>query len=245
MTPIDSIMSVHYPNDYGQDADVGARLAAESVGAEHAGVPTPPGPENQGDAIQAILGQDPDLVILTTNPTDAAAIVGETVAGGYEGHFIGHGPTWSPALLASPAAEAMMASFWRVSPYPTFDHDSAGHQAMQEALADIEAPNDFHTAGWMTQYPIRDALEAAAAEGEINRSTVFEALNSLDSVDFEGALPEDAGNFAGEPNDRALRSSNIGEPAEGPPAGINELAVGFEGSAAAEYDFTEACRDAY
>ncbi len=242
---VDSVMSVHYPNDYGQDADVGVRLAADAQDAEHIGVQSPPGPENQGDAIQAIAADQPDLVVLTLNPTDSAAVVGEAVAAGYEGFFIGHGPTWNVALLDSPAADALRAYFWQVGPYPTYDSDTPGHEAMRETLGDGEVRNDFHTAGWVSQYPVKAALEGAVEEGTIDRATVLAALQALDNVDYEGMLPPDAGNFAGEPNDRIVRGSNIGEPDDDSSAGLVNLATEYVGPTAEDYDFTEPCRDSY
>ncbi|QBI21665.1 ABC transporter substrate-binding protein [Egibacter rhizosphaerae] len=245
---VDTIMSVHYPNDYGQDSDVGVRHAAEAVGAEHIGVQTPDGEENQADAIAEIVSQDPDLVILTTNPTDAGALVGESVAQGYEGFFIGHGPTWNVALLDSPAGEAMENFYWSVGPYPTYESDTPGHQAMQDALGEAgegEPRNNFHTAGWVSQYPIRDALEAAADEGEISRAAVMDAIHELDSVDYEGMLPEGSGNFAGEPNDRVVRASAMGEPDRESSSGLVNTEIEYEGPTAAEHDFDEPCRDSY
>jgi ABC-type branched-subunit amino acid transport system substrate-binding protein len=241
---VGKVLSVHYPNDYGQDADVGVRIAADAHDAEHVGVQTPPGPDNQGDAIQRILAEQPDLVVLTTNPTDAGALVGQAFANGYEGFFIGQGPTWNAALLQSPAAEAFAAGFWQVAPYPTFDTDTPGHDAMREWV-DAERGNDFHTAGWVSQYPVKAAIEAAAEAGDVSRTGVLSAMQSLTEVDFEGMLPAGSGNYAGAPNDRVVRASNIGTPDPESSAGVTTIAPDYIGATAAEYDFAEPCLNSY
>ncbi|MFD2350582.1 hypothetical protein ACFSTC_16520 [Nonomuraea ferruginea] len=83
---------------------------------EFTGVETPPGATEQGRAITEITRVKPDLVILTTGPADAATIVGQSAAAGFKGRFIGTGPTWNPALLQSPAAEALKALYEQSAP---------------------------------------------------------------------------------------------------------------------------------
>ncbi len=244
---IATIMSIHYPNDYGQDADVGVRIAAETHGAEHIGVQTPPGPENQGDAIQRIAAEQPDLVILTTNPTDAGAIVGESVAAGYDGFFIGHGPTYNVALLDSPAADAFLNFYWNVAPYAVYETDLPGYNAMREWLDLPEGilGNNFHVAGWVSQYPVKTALEAAAENDDLTREGILAAKQSLTAVEWEGTLPDEAGNYAGEPNERAVRASFLSQPDTEPESGVTNLELEFTGPTAQDYDFSEPCRDNY
>jgi len=235
-----SVMAVYYPGDYGEDAAGGARAAAEANGLEFTAVETGEGPENQAGAIQAIKSKQPDVVIVTTGPTDAAAIVGESAAAGYTGKFIGTSPTWNPALLQTDAAKAFEALYLQSGPWATFDADTPGHEAMREALGNVQ-PNDGYTAGWAWSYPMKAALEAAAENGDLTRQGLLEAATSLESVDYEGMLPEEAGNYSGEPNDAVFRQSLISKVDPKAPTGVTVEKDLFTGSTAEDYQFTEPC----
>src|SRR5690606_5564950 len=108
---LSSVMAVGFEGDYGGDAAGGAQIAAEANGLDFIHVPTPPGQDNQAEAVGQILSQQPDLVIISTGPTEAAAIVGGAAQEGFTGRFIGTNPTWNRALLDSPAADAFLALY--------------------------------------------------------------------------------------------------------------------------------------
>ena len=76
----ESVMSVGFPGDYGGDGAAGAEIAAEANGLEYTNVETEPGEENQAGAIEEIVSQDPDVVLLGTGPTETAVIVGQAAA---------------------------------------------------------------------------------------------------------------------------------------------------------------------
>ncbi|HUG85392.1 MAG TPA: ABC transporter substrate-binding protein, partial [Euzebya sp.] len=105
-TEIGTVMAVHYPGDYGDDGAAGASHWAEANGAEFIDVPTVPGADNQGEAIGAITSQSPDVVVITTAPTEAGTIVGQAAAAGFTGRFLFSSPAFNPGLLQSPAAPA-------------------------------------------------------------------------------------------------------------------------------------------
>jgi len=234
-----SVMAVYVPGDYGEDAAAGAKTAAEAHGLKYTPVESPPGQENQGAAIDAIVKANPDLVILTMGPTDAATVVGQAAARGYKGRFIGTGPTWNPGLLASPAAPALKALYWQSAPWMPWQTDTPGHKAMREALGDV-TPNDGYTAGWVWSYPLKAALEKAAANGDLTRDGLFKAVKELTSVDYEGML-ENAGNYAGDPNAAVVRSSIIAQPDEAAPTKVKVIKEAFVGPTAEGYELTKPC----
>ncbi|MPY79022.1 MAG: ABC transporter substrate-binding protein [Actinophytocola sp.] len=235
-----SVMAVHYPGDYGEDAAGGAKAAAEAQGLDFSAVETDEGIENQSGAIQAITSKKPDLVILTTGPTDAAVIVGESAGRGYEGKFIGTSPTWNPELLKSDAAKAFEALYLQSGPWAPFGADTPGHKAMREALGKVQ-PNDGYTAGWVWSYPMKAALDKAAENGDLTRQGLLEAVKSLETVDYEGMLPEKAGNYSGEPNDAVFRQSLISKVDPDAPTGVTVEKDLFTGSTAEGYEFSEPC----
>jgi ABC-type branched-subunit amino acid transport system substrate-binding protein len=235
-----SVMAIHYPGDYGGDAAAGAKVAADANGLEFTNVETAPGADNQAAAIAAIRDQSPDLVILSTGPTETATIVGQAAAGGFQGRFMGSSPTWNPAILESPAAPAFQALFQHLGPWGPWDAETPGHEAAREALSDVE-PNEFYQSGWFWSYPLKAALEAAAENGDLTREGLATAASELESVDYEGVLPEGAGNYSGGPNEAAVRASYISNIDPATATGLSLAEEGYTGPTAEGYEFTAPC----
>lgn len=233
------VLAIGFPGDFGGDGAAGAEIAAEAAGAEFEFIETAPGAEGQAGAISAVVGQKPDVVVLGVGPTETGVIVGQAAAQGFTGKFVGLSPTWNPALLDSPAAPALEALFTHVGPWGSFSTDTPGHEAMREALGDVDA-NDGYTSGWAWSYPLKAALEAwLDGDYEKTREGLFEAVGELESVDYEGMLPEEAGDRTGE-NDIFTQSviSKVDPAAD---AGLTVLQDFTEGSTAAGNEFTGAC----
>ncbi|HEY0639528.1 MAG TPA: ABC transporter substrate-binding protein [Pseudonocardiaceae bacterium] len=238
---VKSVMAVHNAGDYGDDAAAGAKVAAEKRGLTFTDTETAPGQDNQGGAIEAVVSAKPDLVILTTGPTDAAVIIGQAAARGFTGKFIGTGPTWNPGLLKSPAAPAIKALYLQSGPWETFTSDTPGHQAMRDALGSSVQGNDGYTSGWVWSYPLKAALEKAVENKDLTRAGVLRAVQSLDTVDYEGMLPPEAGKRTGDPNETVFRQSVISKPDEASVTGVSTVESFFVGETAKDYDFTKAC----
>ncbi|WP_336205620.1 ABC transporter substrate-binding protein [Nonomuraea sp. LPB2021202275-12-8] len=236
----ESVMAVHLAGDYGADAAAGAKIAAEKHGLEFTAVETPSGATEQGRAITEITGKKPDLVILTTGPADAATIVGQAAAAGYKGRFIGTGPTWNPALLKSPAAPALKALYEQSAPGKPWGADTPGHQAMRDALPGV-TPNDGYTSGWAWAYPMKAALDAMVAGGDISRKGLLAAVKTLKTVDYEGMLPPEAGNFADDPNAATFRQTLVNKLDDQAPTGVTEVKDFFTGPTAEAHTFDGPC----
>lgn len=239
---VTSVMSIGFPGDYGGDGAAGAEIASEANNLEYTNVETTPGQENQAGAISAVVQQQPDLVILGTAPTETAVIVGEAVARGYQGQFIGLGPTWNPALLETEAFPALQQSYLNSGYWGTWGTDTPGHQAMREAVGDVDQPNDGYTSGWAWSYPMKAALEAwLDGDYDQTREGLLDAVSELETVDYEGMLPEEAGNFVGDPNDTVFRESLLSEVDPQADTGITVIEDFFVGPTAEAHDFTGAC----
>src|SRR5690606_27575584 len=151
---VETVMSIYFPGDYGQDAAGGVMRAAENHGLEFIAVPTGPGGgDQQAEAIGRILSEQPDLLCPTVWPDEAATIIGGAAAQGYTGRFIGSDPTCNVALLTSDAGPASEALYQVSSPFQNWSTDSPGHRALREAVGTPSDLNDGYTVGWIWQYP--------------------------------------------------------------------------------------------
>ncbi|HET9141812.1 ABC transporter substrate-binding protein [Actinophytocola sp.] len=238
---VKTVMAVHLAGDYGDDAAAGAKIAAEKRGVTFTDVKTASGQDNQGAAIDAIVSNKPELVILTNSPTDAAVIIGQSAARGFKGKFIGTSPTWNPGLLQSAAAPAIKALYLQSGPWQPWGADTAGHKKMREALGSVPQKNDGYTSGWVWSYPLKAALTKAAENKDLTRAGLLAAVKSLKEVDYEGMLPEGAGNYSGAPNDTVFRQSEIAKPDDAADTGVTVIEKMFTGPTAKDYNFTKPC----
>lgn len=241
----ESIVAVGYPGDYGEDGAAGAKLWADANGVDYTFVEQVPvglGGTVDG-AVSQIVSTSPAVVTLTVAPTETAQIVGGAAAQGYTGRFIGNSPSWNPALLASPAADALTAFYWQAGPWGPWDTDSAGHNAMREAVmaTGVDTGNDGYTSGWAWSYPLLAALEAAHESGDLTRAGVRAAVESLTDVDYEGMLPAEAGNFTGTAKEQSFNQTVISQVNAEADSGVSLLQDFFEGPTASGFAFDEPC----
>ena len=234
------IAAVGYDNDYGGDAAAGVKAAAEANDLEYVEIKAPPGQDQQAETVASVLREDPDLRVISTGPAEMAAIVGGAAAEGFDGTVVGSSPTWNPALLQSAAAPAIEALYFQAGPWGPFGTDTPGHEAMREALGDV-TPSDGYTAGWAWSYPLLAALKQADADGGITRESLVEAAKSLEEVDYEGMLPNEAGKNTGEPAESAFRASVISKVDKDAPTGVSIEQDLTAGPTAEGYDFSEPC----
>jgi ABC-type branched-subunit amino acid transport system substrate-binding protein len=235
-----SVLAIGYPGDYGGDAGAGVEAAAKAHGLDYQHIETPTGQDNQAGAVAAVLKAKPDLVFITTGPAEMATIVGGAAAKGYQGTFVGSSPTWNPALAKSPAAPALEAMYFQAGPWGPWGTDTPGHQAMREALGDV-TPNDGYTAGWVWSYELLAALKQAAEDGDISRESLEKAAGELESVDYQGMLPDEAGNSNGEPAEVAFRKSVISGVDLKAPTGVKIVQDFTAGPTASSAEFNEPC----
>jgi ABC-type branched-subunit amino acid transport system substrate-binding protein len=199
-----SVLVVHLPGEYGDDAAAGVKLATEANMLSFINIKTDPGGDNQDGAADAIVARQPDVVILQTTATETEPIVRKAVADGYRGRFVGAGPSWDNGLLRGPAADALRTAYVRMAPWAPWNAETPGHEAMRAALGSL-APQDGQVSGWIGSYPLKAAIEAAAARNDLTHTGVLAAAASLGDrsvvsgrnqagVDYEGMLPAGSAN---------------------------------------------------
>lgn len=241
--PVASIAAVGFPGDYGGDVAAGAELWAEANDVNFAGfIPTGSNAivGTQDEAVRSILNSGANIVVLGVGPAETAEIVGKVAASGAPVGsimFIGAGPTWNPLLLGSPAAPALVGLFTHVSPWEDFTGAAAGHEAMRAAFGDTPPINPGYAAGWVWQYPIKAAIEAAADAGSLTRATLRSVIDGL-AVDYEGVLP--TATLGGDPNENVNRTGVIGRPDPDSPTGLTALGT-FSGPTVDAFEYTQAC----
>lgn len=236
---IESVVAIGPPGDFGEDGAAGARIAAEANGASFQFIENAPGAPLQG-AIDTIVQDNPDLVFIAGTPTQLAEVAGGTASRGYEGEFMGNAPSWDVSLLENPAADVLTERYHQVAPWEQFDGDTPSHEAMREALGDVD-PNTAWVYGWGLSYPLKAALEQAYTNGDLTREGLVAAVSEVEQVDYEGLMPDEAGTFTGEPNDQVFRQSVIHAPDADAQSALQLVEDFYAGPTAQEYQFEAPC----
>lgn len=238
-------MAIHFAGDYGADYANGFEIAARARGLRVLpAVETQPKAVvgSQEAAIDAIVRNRPDVVGLSVAPPDMAEIVGGAATRGFTGRFIGAVATWNPGLLASPAAPAIEKQYLATFQWGPFGTDTPGHRAMREALGEVKNPNDGYTFGWGWSYPLKAALEKAFAARDLTRAGLVQAAARLETVDYEGMLPAEAGIFAGGPSKTVFRQTLVVKPDRAAPTGVSVVKDFFAGPTATAYNPEGPCQ---
>jgi ABC-type branched-subunit amino acid transport system substrate-binding protein len=241
--PIGTLAAVGFPGDYGGDVAAGVEKWAAANDVAYAGfIATGPNflVSTQDAAVGAILNSGADVVVLGVGPTEMAEIVGKVAATAPLGSilFLGAGPTFNPLVLASPAAPAVTGLYLNVSPWEDYNGPSDGHAAMRAAFGDNPPINQGYAAGWVFQYPIKAAIAAAIANGDLTRAGLRSVVDGL-TVDYEGILPTTQ--MGGDPNVNVARTAVISKPDPEQPNGLLTLQANVTGPTADAYAYTAAC----
>ncbi len=142
-------------------------------------------------AVTALEDAGAGVVLLTTTPPQAASAVAVAQANGLDLTFVGSNPSFSPALLASPAAEALQASYLMVSSIAPYASEAAGPTGVRDAFATEfagETPTHFVMYGYAQGELMAQILETACENGALTRPGLQEAFQSLDDVDTRGLM---------------------------------------------------------
>ncbi len=236
-----TVQAVGYPGDYGGDSAEGVRRWAEVNGATALdAIGTGPNQvvQNQDAVVSAVLAGSPDVVVLAVGPAETAEIVGKLAQSGFQGRFLGALPTWNHALLQSAAAPALVGLYNHLTPYQNWGEESAGMTALAESLGGQLPANGGYVIGWSIGYPLKAALEAAVAAGDLTPQGIAAVARSL-TVDFEG-LAESL-TYGGDPQANAAQTVNVGQPNVDVELGMETIASFYKGSTFDQTDYSSAC----
>lgn len=241
---VETAVVIYFPGDYGGDALAGVQEAAEANGieilAEVAQVPIILGGDVTA-AVTAVVQNQPDLIWVTTGPTELGQIMGGAFTNGFQGGFyMGSHPTFNPGLLESDAAPLVLGKYAFVGPHQAYDGESAAHEAMRAAFGDTPPANDGGTFGWMMEYPLLAALERAVENGDLTRAGLLAAKNEVE-VSFEGAMPSRS--YSAEPNGAIQRETFIGKADPAGTTGVLDVESSYIGPTVEAYELTSPCVD--
>lgn len=180
-----------------------------------------------------------EAVFIAAAPVDAGNILGTAAQAGFAPRWIGWGPVWFDTLLDSPLSSYLQQRLWVVAEGPEWGDRSVPGMARMldriERYKPNQHPSFYFTFGYVQGLLVTDILERAVERGDLSPEGIVEAMNSLDTVSFEGL----AGDWQyGPPEDRVpARENTVFRPDPSAPFGLRALEVNFASEAAEAYEF--------
>lgn len=200
---------------YGLDAAAGVKKAVEFYDMEliYDGMADVVPGGDVTPVIQGIVDSRADWTFLATNPSLGAEILAGAVRLGYEGLFTGSVPSYDSRLLDQPVAELYGTVYYQSAYNVAWGEDAEGNNAMMEAVSAVapdRRPSDVYIVGWNGAVSMHRVLAIAVASGDLTRSGIVSAANSIVELDFGGAAPTQS--YSGSPNDHVQRALAIYKP---------------------------------
>jgi ABC-type branched-subunit amino acid transport system substrate-binding protein len=188
----DKIGHIYHEGPYGENAAAGSRAAAAHAGLQLLEQKIKPTDADMTAQVTALHAAGAKAVLLTTSSAQAGNAVGVAATSGFDVPFVGSNPTFSGALLAGPAKDAVLKQLLVVASVAPFGSPAPGPSKVREAFK-AKFPNDpksgYLMYGYAQQQIMAGALEAACAAGDLTRAGLATAIQSLSGIQTDGLLP--------------------------------------------------------
>jgi ABC-type branched-subunit amino acid transport system substrate-binding protein len=232
-----SIGVIYFVGDYGGDALAGAQYAADERGLTVVPQEITPATSDLSAQASALVQEDVSAVILAAAPGQLASLAGVLGSQSADIPIVGMNPTFNPALLNTPAADALLANAYSITSVAPYASDEPGVQEANDLYAEADPDG---AVGWEVPLAsaqarlLQTALEGACDAGDLTPEGVVAAMREGTDVDTDGLLPDGLDfSTVGESPTRTVYVSKVSDSAE---AGL-ELLDTYEGPSAQSYTF--------
>ncbi len=193
-----TISLVYQQDDYGHDGRGGLIDAAEHYGIEIASSHGyNPAATSFSEIVEGLVAADADYVFMASLPGATGAIVAGTAAQGYMPTWVSTAPAWSGTFFEPgriPNAETIFEEFYFVTGLPIWGEDEPFVREFMSAFEEYTRgrvpPDPYILVAYIYAQVPYEAFSRALAAGDVTRGGYLRALQSIDDVDFDGALPE-------------------------------------------------------
>jgi ABC-type branched-subunit amino acid transport system substrate-binding protein len=235
-----AICTLRQDDPYGEAGQEGVDFALEELGIELAEEATfPVGNPDFTAQITQLQGAGCEMVWLTSTPTDTGAALGKAAELGFAPQWMGQSPTWIGQFVESELLPYLEANFTWVSEGPEYGDESVPGMSemirIQETYTPDQEPDVYFNFGYNESRAVHQVLEQAVEDGDLSREGVVEAMNSIETLEFDGIL----GDYEwGAPEDRnPPRASSIFRVDASKPIGLGLVAQEHEAPFAADFEF--------
>jgi hypothetical protein len=173
---------------------------------------------------------------MTTAPTQFASVAGVAAGSGFNVPITTNNPAYDPALLKSPAAEAVKALGYVGGPSVAYNDDAPGAVEARKAF-EKDFPKDDPKAavqfGWAQAAQMKAILEQACDDGDLSRDGLIAAYQEVAPSDYDGIMAGelDYSDISQPPT----RATFVYQPAD-VPGGLKQLGGPVESDTAKDFE---------
>src|SRR5436190_11780430 len=187
----DKIGHIFHEGDYGENGDAGAIAAAKEYGLELLPYKIKPTDADLTAQVTALKAAGAKAVLLTVAPAQTASAVGVAAASGYAVPFVANAPSFSTALLTSPAKAALEKQLLVATSIAPFNSTASGPtQVRTSFLAKYPDATKLQYAlfGYAQAQIMGRILDNACKNNDLSRAGLLKSFQSLKDVSTDGLL---------------------------------------------------------
>jgi ABC-type branched-subunit amino acid transport system substrate-binding protein len=188
----DTIGHLYFEGDYGENALKGSKFAASKHGLKIVEQKVTPADQDMTGQVTAFRRAGVKAILFSAAPPQAASLAGVAATQKLDVPIVANGPGWTPQLLTTPAADALVKNYYVVSSMAPLDVQSQGVQDFLSAYEEAYPEGTPSSNGSLYAYAgaqIADAALTKACENkDLTRKGVLDALRSLNSLDTGGTI---------------------------------------------------------
>lgn len=229
----DTVGHIYIDGEYGKNGLRGAQFYAEKHGITIDEAKIASTDTDMTNIVTGFKDKGVSAILLTVAPSTTASTVAANAALGLDVPVLGNNPTWDPALLQSPAKDAL-GNLYVVSSSVPFSADIPKAQEVAAAYKAkyTETPNAGVDVGVAEGTVWQTFLETACKNGDMTRAGIQAALKSTTSANTDDLVaPLD---FS-KPGSPATRSVYVAKPDAAVEGGLSYVKQLFEAPEAGEY----------
>jgi ABC-type branched-subunit amino acid transport system substrate-binding protein len=187
----DKIGHIYLDGEYGEDALLGAGVAAKAAGFAIVPQKVEPTDSDMTAQVQAIRASGARIILMSTTPPQTASAVAIAEAAGFDVTFMGSNPTFVPSLLEGPAKVTWTKRFWISQSFTPLSGDTTGtvmFRTKYTAAYSGQSANAQAAYGYGQGEIMYQILKAACESGSLKRPALLKALHKLRRVDTNGLI---------------------------------------------------------
>jgi ABC-type branched-subunit amino acid transport system substrate-binding protein len=220
----DTVGHIYFEGEYGANGLAGTKAVAEEMNLEVVEAQIKATDQDMSAQITQFKAAGVNAIVLTVSPTQTASAAGVAAAQGLDVPILGSNPVFAPGLLQGPTADVLKERLYVAAPFSTFDQHPEELAQYEEAYPDV-TPSTGVLFGLGMAETMKQVLDAACENGDLTRTGVREAFDSLEEVDTGDLIVPLRGFETGK---SPSLSSFILRPAD-VPGGATVAAEAFEG----------------
>ncbi|MFJ9038263.1 ABC transporter substrate-binding protein [Streptomyces sp. NPDC102406] len=190
----DKLGHVYFEGDYGESALKGSTFMAKETGLTVVEQKIKPTDNDMTAQVAALKKAGVKGIVISAGPRQAASLVGVAAAAKLNVPVIGNNSAYSPQLLGTQAAPALLANYYVASPSLPIGADTP---EAKKLVADYKKayPKDGLdngvVAGWTAAGVFGAALKKACENKDLTREGVDKALLSMSGYDMGFGVDQD------------------------------------------------------